>query len=143
MPNRIHFTEARSLEKLEEDALFVLKDQGHADRTVSIAFATMEQMRAMKKEYLHKDQEVVDVLAFPEDDAFPNPEGTASLGDIYLNWDAFKDDYAHLRFLLVHGILHLLGYRHDEPSDIIVMEKLEETLCLRIASQDSISDLTR
>jgi len=131
------------LQALVADARFVLDELGHADRTVSLSFATMAQMRAMKLEYLGKDQEVVDVLAFPADPSFPEPDAPGTLGDVYLNGDAFRDDFAHLRFLMVHGVLHLLGYLHDEPSDIIVMERLEEDLCRRIASQDSTSAPTR
>ncbi len=133
---KVSFTKARSLEKLEADALFALREMGRPDATVLIHFATMEEMRDMKRRYLGKDQEVVDVLAFPEDDSFPHPDDPSRIGEIFLNWDAFQDDYAHLRFLLVHGILHLLGYQHEETRDTIEMESLEETLCRRIASQD-------
>lgn len=137
------FPKARSLKKLEADARFVLDDQGSADATVSVSFATMAQMRRMKKTYLGKDQEVVDVLAFPESAGFPHPDDPSRIGEIFLNWDAFKHDFDHLRFLLVHGVLHLLGYTHEEKSDIIVMERLERNLCRRIASQESISARTR
>ncbi len=138
-----HFSEARSLEKLEADALFVFRELKKEGNTVQIHFASMQEMRDMKLKYIGKDQEVVDVLAFPEDDSFPHPDDPNRIGEVFLNWDAFGSDYAHLRFLLVHGILHLLGYQHDEPRDIIEMENLEETLCRLIASQDSTSDQTR
>jgi rRNA maturation RNase YbeY len=130
------FTKARSLEKLEADALFALREMNRAETTVRIHFATMREMREMKLKYLGKDQEVVDVLAFPEDDSFPHPDDPSRIGEIFLNWDAFAEDYAHLRFLLVHSILHLLGYQHEGTRDTIEMESLEETLCRRIASQD-------
>lgn len=136
-------SKAKSLAQLQADASFVLVEQGRPDATVSVGFATMAQMRKMKKVYLGKDQEVVDVLAFPEDDAFPHPDDPNRIGEIFLNWDAFKDDFNHLRFLLVHGVLHLLGYTHDGKSDIIVMERLERTLCRRIASQESILAQTK
>ena len=133
----------RALAQLQADARFVLEDQDRASSTVAIGFATMAQMRKMKKVYLGKDQEVVDVLAFPESADFPHPDDPDRIGEVYLNWDAFKDDFAHLRFLLVHGVLHLLGYNHEEKGDIIAMERLERSLCRRIASQESTSGRTR
>ena len=134
---------ARSLARLQEDARFVLEAQGRSDATVSVAFSTMAQMRKMKKVYLGKDQEVVDVLAFPESADFPHPDDPSRIGEVLLNWDAFKGDFAHLRFLLVHGVLHLLGYTHDGERDTIDMETLERTLCRRIASPGSTSARTR
>lgn len=134
---------ARALAQLQADARSVLIQQGKPAATVSVAFATMAQMRRMKKRYLGKDQEVVDVLAFPETGDFPHPDDPARIGEIFLNWDAFKDDFPHLRFLLVHGVLHLLGYTHDGSRDTIVMERLERTLCRLIASPASTSARTR
>lgn len=143
MPKQAQIPKARSLAQLQADASFVLAEQGRPEATVSVAFATMAQMRKMKKVYLGKDQEVVDVLSFPESPDFPHPDDPARLGEIFLNWDAFKDDFDHLRFLLVHGVLHLLGYTHDGTRDTITMEGLERTLCRRIASQESISAPTK
>ncbi len=139
---KVHYSKPKSLKKLLAAARYALDAEGHMEDTVTVQFATMKQMHDMKLKFIGKDQEVVDVLSFPLGD-FPDPENPGSLGDIYLNWDAFKDDYEHLRFLLVHGVLHLLGYNHDEKHDILVMEKLERTLCLRIASLESTSDQTK
>lgn len=137
------FPKARSLARLQDEARFVLEDQGRPDATVSLEFSTMARMRRLKKRYLGKDQEVVDVLAFPETDGFPHPDDPHRIGEILINWDAFKDDYPHMRFLMVHGVLHLLGYTHDGKDDTILMERLERTLCRRIASLESTSDRTR
>lgn len=139
----IKFSKTKTLAQLQADSSFVLAEQGKPEATVSVGFATMAQMRKMKKTYLHKDQEVVDVLAFPESPDFPHPDDPARIGEVFLNWDAFRDDFDHLRFLLVHGVLHLLGYTHDGDRDTIVMETLERTLCRRIASLESTSARTK
>lgn len=131
------------LAQLREDALFVLSDQGRPDATVSVLFADPADMRRLKKELLGKDQEVVDVLAFPESPDVPHPDDPHRIGEVLLNWEAFHTDIDHLRFLLVHGVLHLLGYTHEEKDDSMRMESLERTLCRRIASQALISDLTK
>jgi rRNA maturation RNase YbeY len=52
---------------------------------------------------------------------------------VYVNGDAFGKDIAHMRFLTVHGVLHLLGYEHEAQRDTIVMQNLEKRLCQHIA----------
>jgi len=82
------------------------------------------------------------VLSFPaldftapsEENDFP--QMPFSLGDIVLAFDtlAFEADAAekdfadHLVHLLVHGLLHLLGYDHQNDSDAARMEARESTL---------------
>jgi probable rRNA maturation factor len=65
------------------------------------------------------------VLSFPNDDA--------PLGDVVLAYETivaeaeqqektFRDHSAHL---LVHGVLHLMGYDHESEKDAAAMEKKE------------------
>jgi probable rRNA maturation factor len=74
-----------------------------------------------------------DVLAFPMDEltergsweAEPSGPGPALLGDVVLCPEVAVrqaaeqgHEFGHeLRVLTVHGLLHLLGYDHDEPGD--------------------------
>lgn len=101
----------------------IIKD---ADPVIECSLVPNAKLRELKKEYLQKDVEIVDVLAFPADE-FPDPEaGPHYLGEVYINEDIARDDISRAVFLLVHGVLHLLGYRHEEKDDIIVMEELEK-----------------
>jgi ssRNA-specific RNase YbeY (16S rRNA maturation enzyme) len=86
-----------------------------------------------------RKEDKVNVLAFPEVADFPHPEtGQNLLGEVYLNSDFGKGDYATLGPLLVHGFLHLLGYRHYFERDRIKMQKLEKRLWDLTSSSDSI-----
>jgi probable rRNA maturation factor len=79
-----------------------------------------------------------DVLSFPQlDPAAAAPEGApAMLGDIVVSLPrAAKqaEEYGHsyrreLGFLLVHGLLHLLGYDHENPADAALMEERQEAI---------------
>ena len=59
--------------------------------------------------------------------------GDAALGDIAISYDTCmaeaaaggKEPAHHIRHLLVHGTLHLLGYDHIRDGDATVMETLE------------------
>ena len=59
--------------------------------------------------------------------------GDAALGDIAISYEtcmkeaeiAQKSPEDHIRHLLVHGTLHLLGYDHGSENDATTMERLE------------------
>jgi len=63
------------------------------------------------------------------------------LGDIFINVDAVRRqaaDYGHslkreFCFLTVHGLLHLLGYDHMNPTDDTAMITLQERVLYDIA----------
>ena len=90
-----------------------------------------------------------DVLAFPTEDLAPGavPRLTVddpplNLGDVFLcpveihgravSEDLDPEDFLFL--LLAHGILHLLGYHHDDDVAAELMERREEEL-LRLAGR--------
>jgi len=86
---------------------------------------------------LPQGHRVVDVLAFPATPHFPHPEEThAPLGEMYLNYDILKADFGRGVLLAIHGVLHLLGYRHERETDAARMEQKEHVLWRRIASLD-------
>ncbi|OWU70542.1 rRNA maturation RNase YbeY [Marinibacterium profundimaris] len=63
----------------------------------------------------------------------PDPGGDLTLGDIAIAWDtcareasaAGKPMADHVTHLVVHGVLHLLGYDHVDDADAARMEALE------------------
>jgi probable rRNA maturation factor len=68
----------------------------------------------------------------PEADVF----GTIELGDIAISYETCAAEAAtaakpiahHVTHLMVHGILHLLGYDHINDADAVIMERLETEL---------------
>ena len=92
-------------------------------------------IKEVNKVYRHIDKET-DVISFAlEDDKTFNPEERV-LGDIYISIDKVYEqakEYGHsnlreLCFLAVHGLLHLLGYDHQEKADEEVMFALQERI---------------
>ncbi len=82
-----------------------------------------------------------------EDPALPEPglpEDPESLGDIAIAFDTCAREAAeqakplsdHVTHLIVHGVLHLLGYDHIEDEDAELMEGLE----VRILASLGVSD---
>jgi probable rRNA maturation factor len=77
----------------------------------------------------------------PEPGAADDPE---SLGDIAIAWETCAREAAeqgkpmddHVTHLIVHGILHLLGYDHVEDADAAVMERLEVGILASLGVSD-------
>ena len=76
------------------------------------------------KEFMYKN-----VLAFPAPKGFPRPDiKLKPLGEIYLNPQYIKENGEDLTVMLIHGLLHLLGYDHKKNNDRMRMEKRERQL---------------
>lgn len=71
------------------------------------------------------------VKSFPAPKGFPD---TTSLGEIYLNPGYIEKEGEKLEYMLIHGVLHLLGYDHKKKNDIIRMEKKERHLMKLLGS---------
>ena len=73
-----------------------------------------------------------DVLSFPMDDPGIPGDEPVPLGDIVISLETVEretQDLAgflnYLALLVVHGLLHLLGYDHEADEEAEVMERLE------------------
>jgi probable rRNA maturation factor len=91
-----------------------------------IYFVSSRKMKFLNKKFRNKNK-AADVLSFPEPKNFPHPESQKKiLGEIYLKSPI--TNYKLLTILLAHGLLHLLGFRHQKKNDRIKMEKKEKFL---------------
>lgn len=112
------------LSKLADDLLL---DKDVAEAEVSITFVDNSKIKELNKTYRKKD-EVTDVLSFPIDEEL--------LGEVVISLPRAveqAEDYGHsLRretaFLMVHGLLHILGFNHKNDADKAEMRKAEEEL---------------
>ena len=93
-----------------------------AEGDFSIHFVTDSEIRSLNNDYRSRD-EATDILTFALSDgeAFPEVEGEEKeLGDIFISLESMKrnaeafsvPEDEELHRLLIHGILHLLGYDH-------------------------------
>lgn len=105
---------------------------------LSIVLTDDATIQQLNRTYRETDAPT-DVLSFAqgEGDAFVAPDEAAPhLGDVIISLDtarrqadeyrlALEDEVSHL---LVHGILHLLGYDHEEQDDAQVMRAHEDII---------------
>ena len=77
------------------------------------------------------------VLSFPAPPTFPRPDIRGRfLGEVYVNPTYIRSHGEDLRFMLLHGFLHLLGYDHEKPRDWRAMEAKETELLSQLDARN-------
>lgn len=97
----------------------------HNKSEVSIILTNDKEIRKLNKKY-RKIDKPTNVLSFELGDDI-------LLGDIYISFDTVKKEseqfgvtmQEHTAHMVVHGVLHLLGYDHIKDEDAVVMENKE------------------
>lgn len=100
----------------------------------SYLYADAEMVRQMNHNFRDQDK-ATNVLSFP-DGEMDHETGKIYLGDMLLCWDVMQAEAAeqglsmedHCLHLMLHGLLHLLGYDHIEDQEAAEMEALETRL---------------
>lgn len=106
---------------------------------VSVRLASDEEVRVLNRQYRQKDRPT-NVLSFPmvqrdllEAVTLNSDDGEVLLGDVVLAHNVCAAEAAekgvsvadHASHLLVHGMLHLLGYDHQDEGEANAMEQIE------------------
>lgn len=119
-------------------------ETGVAGRSeLSILFCDDAHIRSLNADWRGKDKPT-NVLSFP---AFPFPKGgplPPMLGDIVLAAETVAGEAAledkpldnHITHLVIHGLLHLLGYDHETDTEAEEMEAIERSALARLAIPD-------
>lgn len=121
---------------LDEDELtrlasLVLRDY-QKDAELTVRFVDPEEITYLNTTYRKKDQPT-NVLAFPSELPAEIQLECPLLGDVIICPDVLlaeskelnKTLEAHWTLILIHGILHLLGYDHINEDDAVVMQAIE------------------
>ena len=114
---------------------------GRDTGAVSVLLADDAAVRELNAEWRRQDKPT-NVLSFP---AAPSAE--PHLGDVALAWETCAREAAeqgkpiehHLSHLVAHGVLHLLGWDHDDDAEAERMEALERDILARLGVPDPYS----
>ena len=133
------------VKKIVEIVLKILKQK---DIQLHVYFVNDKEMKKINAKFRDKNK-ATNVLSFSEPKFFPHPEfGDQTsdvrgqrlrfryLGELYLAPNYIQQKKEDMKLMVVHGILHLLGYTHTRKSDIIRMEKAEKKLLKEISHQN-------
>ena len=145
-------TETPDLPRLERLAKAVLAAEGAGPGEVGVVLTDNPGIQALNQQYLAHDYPT-DVLAFgmqeptegPADFVLPE-EGSAYIGDVAISLERAREQaatYGHdwrdeVEILLIHGLLHLLGYDDGTAADRARMEARQEALHRAFARPHSL-----
>ena len=111
-------------EYLNEVIEYSLKRMNVSNAYLSVIFINDDHMQELNKQYRNIDK-TTDVLSFAFEDNEEINLPVRMLGDIYVSIPKMQQqakEYDHsekreLSFLVVHGLLHLLGYDHTRRKE--------------------------
>lgn len=135
---------------VEAAARAALTAGGHdgAPAEIAIVLTDDAEIAALNAEWRGKAGST-NVLSFAlAHDAPPMPGDVAALGDVAIALETVLREAAetgkaaadHLAHLTAHGVLHLLGYDHEEDRDAAVMEDAERTAMRALGRPDPYAE---
>lgn len=109
----------------------VMGQENTSPGQINIVFTTDSHVLQLNKEYLSRDY-LTDILAFEYSDS------QTIAGDLFIsvdrvkeNSDSFNVSFKHeLKRVMVHGILHLIGYKDGTEKEKSLMTKMEDQYLL-------------
>ncbi len=128
--------EKLSLSQIRRVLSFLMQEVKVPGIDCDVTFLNDAPMRRLNQKFRHKNK-TTDVLSFPLYSAREARKGGVFLGDIVISIpqtkrqakEMKKDWQEEIVFLLIHGLLHLLGYDHEKSeSQARVMRRFEKRL---------------
>ena len=135
------FQDAVDVAELEKAALKTLAIQNIGENiNLSVVIEDDQQLQALNHEFLGVDSPT-DVLSFFEDELDPET-GQRYLGEVIISYpQAEKQSVtaghsirSELSLLVVHGVLHLLGYDHSTGEEKDKMWKIQKEILLELGT---------
>jgi probable rRNA maturation factor len=116
---------------------------GSHESELSLVFTDDAKIRTLNAAWRGVDKPT-NVLSFPAFPASPDRPLPPMLGDVVLAYETIAREAAleqkpvdhHLCHLIVHGLLHLLGYDHETGREAAAMESAERRILDRLAIPD-------
>ena len=116
-----YFVDYELLKTHSKNILFILECE---NQELSILLADDKKIRELNKKYRGQDR-ATDVLSFPQNEGEQNESISHLMGDVVISAAAAKRQaFEHglsleeeIVLLLIHGILHLLGFDHERSEE--------------------------
>ena len=129
--------EAFKKEEISKLVNLVLEKTGSEsfeNKQINIKYTSEEEIQILNEKF-YKKKGITNVLAFTNHLKFPDEEANL-IGEIALCIKQIEREAriykkaieTRLKHMIVHGVLHLLGFDHKEKKDQLEMEKLESDI---------------
>ena len=128
-------------------ALVATGKEGNEPVSVAVLLTGDDEIREFNKRFRQVDKPT-NVLAFPAPEELVDMGEMRALGDVVLAYDTTSREAAgqaidlsdHLTHLVIHGMLHLLGYDHLSDDEAEAMEALESRIMSALGRPDPHMD---
>ncbi len=118
-----------------------------AESEVSLVFTDDAHIRELNAGWRGKDKPT-NVLSFPAARMKTPAGGPRLLGDVVLAFETCQREAAeeakpienHVTHLVVHGVLHLLGYDHEDDDEAETMEGRERQILAKLGIPDPYAE---
>ena len=130
-----------SRREIKQIALKVLELVKQDEAELSLGFVDNKEIQALNAQFRKKNAPT-DVLSFPADDR--STLGARLLGDVIISVEKASQQakerkrslHEEIVTLLIHGILHLIGYDHERSArDARIMGRLEKKIFRALCEQ--------
>ena len=109
--------------------------RGHGSERANLRLTSDAEMQRLNRCWRNIDQPT-NVLSFPQEDTVSPDEADPELGDVAIGFETTEREARerglplshHLAHLAVHGMLHLVGFRHDTDPSTKCMEDTERSM---------------
>lgn len=113
--------------KLKENILFLLENEGFICQEINIILCTDEYLLALNEKFLKHDY-YTDIITFD------NSQGNLITGELYISIERVKENAVRFNVkavmelyrVIIHGVLHLVGYKDKYPPEKKLMTEKED-----------------
>ena len=119
--------------------------------TLNIRVVDETEARRFNHDYRNKDY-ATNILSFAAElpEGLPAEIRQSQLGDLLIcapvvereASEQHRSENDHWAHLTIHGVLHLLGYDHEQADEAQVMESLETEILAKLGISDPYQDLS-
>ena len=110
---------------------------------LNLSFVSSEEMKLLNKTYRNKDKPT-NVLSFELPENFPVGDEKTLIGEIALCEEIIYEESKkykkifenRLKHMIIHGLLHLIGYDHQDEEETSKMERLEKEIMNKLSAGD-------
>ena len=97
-------------------------------KSINISFVSQQEIKELNRRFL-KQNKTTNVLSFPSDPlCYEDLLGEIAICPSVIKEESIvqgKKEHDHLIHLILHSVLHLLGYAHEDSKSAEVMEEIE------------------
>ena len=125
------------------EALKIAKYEFTNNHHLNVSFVSPKEMQLLNKTYRNSNKPT-NVLSFEIPQNFPTGENKTLIGEIALCEEVilkeskkYKKIFENrLKHMIIHGLLHLIGYDHQDAEETSKMERLQKEIMNKLSAGD-------